>query len=190
MLNMQTEAIARIRQQWDEVIQTVIAACQGDARAAADLSPFLQEMARRDDWRALAEALRRIWQGGRDPLALFAALDDTDLLIAGDVLRGLGVDAPPAKLEDDDGGDMVSLDDFLKLVVVAAGRADLSPPGLAEQLERATRGMATQPNAPEGMRELGRVLHAIVMGEREPDVSRLPPGLADKVRRVLEELKA
>lgn len=192
MSNTQAEAIARIRQQWGEAIQTVVAACQGDAQAAADLAPFLQEMEQRENWRALAEVLRRIWQGERDPLALFATLDDTDVLIAGDVLRGLGMDVPLAgqqEAEEDEDGDMVSLDDFLKLIV-AAGRPDLAPPGLAEQMERATRGMATQPNAPEGMRELGRVLNAVLRGERDPDLSTLPPGLADKVRQVLEELKA
>jgi hypothetical protein len=48
--------------------------------------------------------------------------------------------------------------------------------------------MATQLNAPSGIRELGRVLNAILAGEREFDLSALPPQLADKVRDVLAAL--
>jgi hypothetical protein len=183
------EAISGIREQWGTVIQDVIAASAGDAQIATRLEPFLNTMSRRDDWRTLVAVLRRILAGERDPMRLLSGLDDTDLVIAGDVLRGLGVDVPLAGLEEEenDGGDMVSLDDFLDMVV-AACRPD-APPGLAEQLAEATRGMAMQPDAPSGIRELGRVLNSILAGEREFDLSALPPQLADKVQRVLEVLK-
>jgi hypothetical protein len=184
MPDIQLEAIARIRAQWKDVVQAVVAACQGDVDAAAQLPAFLDQMSRKDDWRALADALRRILNGERDPIALFASLDDTDALIAGDVLRALGVDVP--LMGDEDGGDMVTLDDFLSTVVVAC-RPD-APDGLAEQLLGATRGMAAQPTAPAGMRELGLVLNAILSGERDPDLADLPPDLADKVRGVLAQL--
>ena len=39
-----------------------------------------------------------------------------------------------------------------------------------------------------GMRKLGRVLNAILSGERNPDLADLPPDLADKVRGVLAQL--
>jgi hypothetical protein len=184
MPDTQLEAIARIRAQWEDVVQTVIAACQGDAHSAAQLPPFLDQMSRQDDWRALADALRRILNGERDPIALFVSLDDTDALIAGDVLRALGVEVP--LMGDEDGGDMVTLDDFLSMIVMAC-RPD-APDDLAEQLLGATRGMAAQPTAPAGMRELGRVLNAILSGERNPDLADLPPDLADKVRGVLAQL--
>ena len=82
---------------------------------------------------------------------------------------------------------MVRLDDFLNMVVQAC--RPNAPPGLAEQLDHATRGMATQPNAPSGIRELGRVLNAILAGERDFDLSALPSELADKVRGVLAALQ-
>ena len=66
MPDTQLEAIARIRAQWKDVVQAVIAACQGDADAAAQLSSTLDQMSRKDDWRALADALRRILHGARD----------------------------------------------------------------------------------------------------------------------------
>ena len=147
-------------------------------------------MSQKDDWRALVAVLRRILAGERDPLALFPGLDDTDVIIAGDVLRGLA-GSPPAERGElegghDDAGDMVKLDDFLDMVIQAC-RPD-APPGLAEQLYSATRGMATLLNAPSGIRELGRVLNAILAGEREFDLSALPPQLADKVRDVLARI--
>ena len=184
MPDTQLEAIARIRAQWDDVVQAVIAACQGDTDAAAQLPPFLDQVSRKDDWRALADALRRILNGERDPIALFAGLDDTDALIAGDVLRALGVEVP--LMGDEDGGDMVTLDDFLSMIV-AACQPD-APEGLTEQLLGATRGMAAQPTAPTGMRELGRALNAILSGERHPNLADLLPDLADKVRGVLAQL--
>jgi hypothetical protein len=184
---MPSSGIARIREEWGNVIYAVIAACQGDADAAIQLAPFLDEMSCKDDWRALVAVLRRILAGERDPMALLPGLDDTDLIIAGDALRGLGMDVLLAGQEDDDDdGDMVSLDDFLALIAQACSPD--APAGLHEQLYNATRGMATQLNAPSGIRELGRVLNAILAGEREFDLSALPPQLADKVRDVLARI--
>jgi hypothetical protein len=184
MPDTQLEAIARIRAQWKDVVQAVIVACQGDTSTVARLSPTLDQMSRKDDWRALADALRRILNGERDPVALFAGLDDTDALIADDVLRALGVEVP--LIGDEDSGDMVTLDDFLSMIA-AACQPD-APDGLADQLLGATRGMAAQATAPTGMRELGRVLNAILSGDRNPDLADLPPDLADKVRKLLEQV--
>ena len=183
-----TEAVARIRDEWGPVIGAMVAACQGDAPAAGQLSRFFEFMSQKDDWRKLVAVLRRILAGERDPLALLPGLDDTDVIIAGDVLRGLGIDVPAAGLEEQeaDDGDMVSLDDFLGMIVMACRPG--APPDMREQLVNATRGMATQPNAPAGLCDLGRVLHAILMGERQPDLSALPPELAAKARSILEEL--
>ena len=184
-----TEAIARIRDEWGPIIQAMIVTCEGNPPASDQLSQFFERMSQKDDWRKLVAVLRRILAGERDPLALLPGLDDTDVIIAGDVLRGLGIDVPTAGLEEeeDDGGDMVSLDDFLDMIVVACQPG--APRAMQEQLFNATRGMATQPNAPAGLCELGRVLNAILKGEREPDLSALPLELAEKARGVLEELK-
>ncbi len=182
------DAVTRVRNQWSPVIQAATSACAGNAQAAAQLAPFLDEMSQKDDWRKLVAVLRRILAGERDPLVLLPGLDDTDLIITSDVLRGLGVDVPAAGQElEDDGGDMVSLQDFLQMVVRAC-QPD-APPALREQLHKATLGMATQPNAPPGMRELGSVLNRVLSGEREPDLSVLPPQFADMVRGVLDPLK-
>jgi hypothetical protein len=184
---MSSSGIARIRQEWGNVIYAVIVASQGDAEAAMQLAPFFDMLSQKGDWCALVAILRRILAGERNPMQLLPGLDDTDLIIAGDVLRGLGVDVPLAGIEEEQDGDMVSLDDFLNMVIQAC--RPNAPPGLAEQLDHATRGMATQPNAPSGIRELGRMLNAILAGERDFDLSALPPELADKVHGVLAALQ-
>ncbi len=181
------QAIAKIREQWNGVHQNIAAACDGSPEARAQLASFFAQMEKKDEWRALIPVLRRIVAGERDPLVLLRGLDDTDTLIAGDALRGLGVDVPLAGLEEEEGdGKMVTLDDFFQQVVHAC-KPD-APPGLTEQMQTATRGMATQPNLQPELRELGRVLNQIVSGERNPDLSTLHPQLAEAVRKILEQV--
>jgi hypothetical protein len=71
--------------------------------------------------------------------------------------------------------------------VVAACKPD-APPGLAEQMHAATRGMASQANLAPELRELGRVLNQLISGERSPDLSALHPQLTEAVRKVLAQL--
>jgi hypothetical protein len=183
----QEQIITQVRKQWGGVIQTVIATCNGNQNAVQQLGPFLNEMEQKEEWRALIGVLRRIVAGERNALELLRGLDETDTIVAGDVLRGLGVDVPIAGQDDDDEGKMMSLQDLLNRVVVAC-KPD-APAGLAEQLQGVTRGMATQPNLQPELRELGRVLNQILSGERNPDLSALHPQLVEAVRQILAELK-
>jgi hypothetical protein len=186
-------AIARIRQQWAPVIQAVVAACGGNRQAAAQLEPLLAQLSIQDDWRHLAAALRRILAGERDPAALLPGLDPTDLVIASDVLHGLGVDVGQdlrgfgnlGGLPEPGEGAM-SLDDLFDMVALAC--TPQAPPGLAEQLHGLTHTVATDPNAPPEFRTLCRVLNAVLSGEHAPDTSALPPEWADKVREMLAAL--
>ncbi len=180
------QAITQIREQWGAVIENMVAACSGNAEALAQLAPFLNQMAQKEDWRGLVGVLRRILAGEREPLTLLRGLDDTDTLIVGDVLRGLGLDVPLAGLEEDDDGKMVSLDDFLQRIIRAC-KPD-APAGLAEQMHAATLGMATQPNLQPELRELGHVLNKILSGDRNPDLGALHPQLAERVTVVLREI--
>jgi tetratricopeptide (TPR) repeat protein len=185
------EAIARIRQQWAPVIQAVVAACGGNAQAAAQLEPLLAQLSQQDDWRALVAALRRVLAGERDPGALLSGLDATDTIILGDVLRALGAELVSPLPESGEGpgvreDEAMTLDDLLDLVATAC-RPE-APPGLGEQLHAATRTMAADPGAPAELRALGRVLNHILSGERDPDLSALPPEVAEKVRGMLATL--
>jgi hypothetical protein len=149
------------------------------------VQPFLDEIAHQDDWRDLVAVLRRILDGERDPNALLAGLDDADTIIAGDVLQALGVEvSAPPPAEEAQG---MTLDALLDLVAQAC-RPD-APAGLAEQLHALTRGISTDASMPDDIRALGRVLNAILSGERAPDLSALPPALAEAVRGMLAALQ-
>ena len=183
------QAITRIRQQWAPVIRDMVAACQGDAEAAAQLAPLFDQLSGQNDWRDLVAVLRRVLAGERDPDALLPGLDATDTLIAADVLRALGVEVdppPPAGEGPGEGAESLTLDDLLDLVARACCRD--APPGLGEQLHAATRTMVTDTDAPPELRALGSVLNRVLSGERDPDLSALPSELADRVRAMLATL--
>jgi hypothetical protein len=80
----------------------------------------------------------------------------------------------------------MTLDDLLDLVATACGPD--APAGLGAQLHAFTQSLATDSAAPPEARALGRVLNHILSGERAPDLSALPPELADKIRALLERL--
>ncbi len=183
--------ITLVREQWAGVIQAVVAVCNGNTDAADRLAPFLDQMEQKDDWRGLVAVLRRILEGERRASALLEGLDDTDTLIAGDILRELGVNVPPfweeqGQAEGDEHGDMVSLEEFIHLVARAC-KPD-APAGLAEQLHGATLAMASQADLSPEVRELGRVLNQILSGDRSPDLSALPPELSNAVQLLLNEI--
>ncbi len=187
-------AVAQVREQWGGVISAVVAASAGNADAARQLDPFLDDMARQKEWGGLAAALRQILAGERNPLKLFQDLEDVDVLILSDILRALGVDprllpALPGEeaADDDDGGDMLSLEEFLQMVVEACQPG--APAELKAQMLQATQGMAFQAGAPPELNALGSVLNRMLTGERNPDLAALPPQLAEVVRAMLKEIK-
>lgn len=186
------QIVAQIREQWQGVINAVVAASGGNADAAAQLKPFLDEMERKEEWRPLMGTLRRILNGEREPEALLNGIDDTEMLIVIDILRALGVDpralpALPGEEPTDDDGEMLSLQDFLGLVTQAC-KPD-APVGLKEQLQNATQGMLLQANNPPELKQLARVLQAILAGDRKPDLLVLDPQLIGPVRQILDDLK-
>jgi hypothetical protein len=68
--------------------------------------------------------------------------------------------------------------------VAQACRPD-APAGLAEQLHALTRSLAADNDMPAEFRALGRVLSAVLSGERDPDLSALPTELAQAVRAMI-----
>jgi hypothetical protein len=167
----------------------------------------LKNLSTQDEWQTLGGILERIRGGERDVMALMEGLDQVDSLIVGDVLEALGVrlnpgpkevnfeiesepelyENPPLKGDFDEPavhGDQVTLDEFLSMVALAC--SSQAPSGLAEQLYGAAKGMAAQSDTTEEMRKLGEVLAKILIGNRNPDLSALPRGLALKVQALLE----
>jgi endonuclease/exonuclease/phosphatase (EEP) superfamily protein YafD len=81
----------RLMTQWEPVLSALVAAQAGDAEAAeaaAVLERVLAVQGEKADWRALADVLRRIAAGERDP-ALAEGLDEVDTAIVGRALDAL-----------------------------------------------------------------------------------------------------
>jgi hypothetical protein len=80
----------------------------------------------------------------------------------------------------------VPLDRLLLLIE----RAIHGDPNLQMQLIETMRQLANHPTAPREERALGDVLTGILIGNREPDLSKLPPDAAEEVGRLLERLSS
>jgi hypothetical protein len=63
-----------------------------------------------------------------------------------------------------------------------------APAGLGAQLHALTRGLQNDSDMPAELRALGRVLHAVLSGERQPDLAGLPDELAGAVGAMLADL--
>ncbi|MEU0557444.1 hypothetical protein [Dactylosporangium sp. NPDC006015] len=77
------------REPWRAIIAAVVGAAHGDHTAAATIDPVLDDLASREEWAALAAALRHIIAGQRDPNTLQTDLDATDTAITTAVLTQL-----------------------------------------------------------------------------------------------------
>lgn len=81
--------------------------------------------------------------------------------------------------------DGVPLDELLAYIERAM-RGDVN---LHMQLLETMRRLANHPTAPPEERSLGEVLVAVLLGEREPDLSKLPTEAAEDVHALVERLK-
>jgi len=79
----------------------------------------------------------------------------------------------------------ITLDQLLVLVE----RAVRGERQLLVALFRQLRRLASLPEAPPEERLLGEILSRVLMGDRNPDLSALPPELAQEVQAMLERLK-
>ena len=66
------------------------------------------------------------------------------------------------------------------------GLRENAPPQLVEQMHGLAQSLQS-PQAPPEMHALGRVLAALLYGERHPYLSALPPELAIKIREHLTQ---
>jgi hypothetical protein len=80
----------------------------------------------------------------------------------------------------------VPLDELLAYIERAV-RGDVN---LHMQLLETMRRLANHPTAPPAERALGEVLVAVLLGERQPNLDKLPPEAAEDVRALLEKLKS
>ena len=76
----------------------------------------------------------------------------------------------------------------LDRLLVLVERAVRGDPNLQIQLIETMRQLAGHPTAPRDERALGDVIAAILIGNREPNLSKLPPEAAKEVQRLLKRL--
>lgn len=177
--------IARIRKQWQPVIQAIISAADWGSEYATQIEPFIAKLEQEAEWRSLGVVFRRIIAGERDSNVLLIGLDAVSVLVAGDVLRALGVDVPlPQEAENEDIAPVI--EDIFQRVVLACNPN--TPLVYAEQMYAVTQKMAEHPKLEPDQRELGRILNLILAGERKPDLSALSSQWAMRVRDILNEL--
>jgi hypothetical protein len=60
---------------------------------------------------------------------------------------------------------------------------------LLVQLFRTLQQLARLPSAPPDEQALGEVLSRVLMGDRQPDLTSLPPDVAEEVQAMLDRLK-
>jgi hypothetical protein len=61
---------------------------------------------------------------------------------------------------------------------------------LLVQLFRTLQQLAHHPTAPPAERQVGAILSLVLMGERSPDLSSLPPDMAEEIRTLLVRLES
>ena len=183
---MLQEDIARTRTYWQPVIQAMISAADWGGNYATEVEPFLGQLEQREEFQPLCEIFRRIIAGERHPNDLLKGLDATSALVAGDVLRALGV-AVPELTETDAEEDLGPVIEDLFQGVVYACQPN-TPLVYSERMYNATLKMSEHPKLEPGLRALGRVLNQILAGERKLELSGLSPHWTMRVRELLSML--
>ena len=137
----------------------------------------------------MAGVVRRILNGETDMDALHEGLDREEAYIIHNILAQLsGTGVPPVS-----GGPPTrptfAAEEGLTLVQLPAlvQRALAGDAALGAQLFPAMEQAAGDPAAPPELRALFRVLAHLLIGERDVDVSGLPPELAAAVQRLKAE---
>ena len=161
----------------------MISAADWGGEYVIQVKPFLGQLEQREEFRLLGGIFRRIIAGERDPGLLLTGLDATSALVAGDVLRALGVDVPEnfGNAEEEDLAPVV--EEIFQGVVFAC-QPD-TPLVYSEQMYNATLKMAEHPKLQPEFRELGRVLNLILAGKHDIDLSALSPEWMMRVRKLL-----
>ncbi|MBI5650347.1 MAG: hypothetical protein HZC40_07875 [Chloroflexi bacterium] len=188
-------------QKYQTLLQRIIAACRGDVESRKWVEgEFPRMQASGEEWAQNANVILRILNGETDFEKLRDGLSYLSAYLVRAIVEGLAgnktfmvfetskvsdADAQTQPAPEQEQG--ITLDQLLGYVVVACKPG--APAGLAEQLHALTHQLAADANAPAEIRALGSALNHILSGERAPDVSALPPQLADAVRGVVEEIR-
>jgi hypothetical protein len=183
---MLQDDIVRTRKYWQPVIQAMISAADWGGKYSTEVEPFLNQLEQRDEFLPLGKIFRRIIAGERNSQDLLKDLDPTSALVAGDVLRALGVAVPElteTNAEEDLGP---VIEEIFQGVVYACQPS--TPLVYSEQMYGVTRRMAEHPKLEPELRALGLVLNQILAGERNLDLKELSPQWTRRVQELLSLL--
>ena len=184
------EQAADILRHFRPVIEVVVAACNGDAEAKVHVDQLYDQLSE-SGWE-VGHPIRRIVEDGeRDEAALIESLDPADATIVHAILLRLdGEDPYPPEAEPDSApageDEAITLGQLMEQVE-AACRPEASEEAVL-QIRNLTQAMSQTPGLPENVQKLGEILHAIVEGERDPDLSELGDELSGEVRALLARI--
>jgi hypothetical protein len=174
------------------IIETVVAACNGDADAKAHIDHAYDQL-QEGGWKVGDPIRRIVEEEARDETALTDSLDPADATIVRAILARLNGENPyPPEAESapasgaDGEDEAITLGQLIEYVE-AACRPD-APEQTVVQIRKLTQGMSQTPGLPENMQKLGEVLFGIVEGERDPDLSGLSAELSGEVKALLVRL--
>jgi Tfp pilus assembly protein PilF len=171
-------------QQFQPLVAAIVRAAQGEAQARQQVEFWLRhmEVADRGNQRFAASA-RRILAGDRNLAALTADLDHISALVVRQVLdslTGSAVNATASRTSavssGQEGG--FSVDQLLDLV----GQALEGDRALETHLVPTLQALSRDLSAPPDLRALFDVLHRLLAGEQELDLSALAPEMAQRVQ--------
>lgn len=180
---------ADILRHFKPIIEVVAAACEGDADAKAHVD-LMYDQLRQGGW-DIGDPIRRMVEDGeRDEAALSEGMDPADATVVHAILARLRGEDPyppdmgegPAGADDHD-EEGITLGQLMDQVE-AACRPEASEEAVI-QIRNLTGAMSQTPGLPDEVRDLGGVLHAIVEGERNPDLSPLSAELTSQVQDLL-----
>lgn len=180
---------ADILRHFRPVIEVVVATCNGDAEAKVHVDQLYDQL-KESGWE-VGDAIRRIVESEeRNEATLTESLDPADATIVHAILARLRGENPyppeadPAAAPGDDHEDDAITIGQLMDQVEAACRPE-APEETVLQIRNLTQAMSETPGLPENVQKLGQILHAIVEGGRDPDLSELGDELAGEVRALL-----
>lgn len=186
--------------EWLPIIEAIVAVCQGNTEIKAQVNEILGQY--EQGWSTTVAAIRQILVGKRDIELLREGLAAKGFVIVRTILAQLAGAAPAntatktsavgeaashetaevsATLPPQE--ERITLEQLLALVAQAIRPG--APAGLSAQLHELTQTLAHSPEAPPEIRALGQALNAILSGDRDPDLTALPPELAAAIQQIL-----
>lgn len=185
---------ADILRHFRPIIEVVVAACNGDAEAKVHVDNLYEQLSE-SGWEVGGPIRRIVEEGERNEATLAESMDPADATIVSAILarlRGENPYPPEAEPTADGEGEADPEDEAITLGQLMEQVENACHPDATEetvdQIRNLTGAISQTPGLPEDVQKLGGVLHAIVKGDRNPDLSELNDELATETRNLLARI--